>query len=395
MRWTTLPRSRSRSRHAPLFALVAVCLFLASHRASADAGSARKTVVSIQGRSFHVNGKPTYAGRSYNGMKVEGLLMNSRMVQGVFDDRNPDTRLNWNYADGHWDPDRNTREFIAAMPEWRRRGLIGFTINLQGGSPQGYSNEQPWVNTAFNFEDGSLREEYMARLEKILDKADELGMVPIVGYFYFGQSPRFRDEQAVVKATENATDWLLKKRYSNVLVEIANECNVRHTHENIRPKRAHELIQLVQERSRGKVKSPAGRLLVSTSYGGGTIPGENVAEASDFVLLHGNGVGDPKKIADMVDKTRKLKNYRDQPVLFNEDDHFDFDKPQNNMLAAVGAYAGWGYFDYRMKNEAYDDGYQSVPVNWGISSARKRGFFELLANVTGEGEKKARIEDGR
>jgi hypothetical protein len=375
--------------------LVALCLSPGSHRASADTGPARKTVVSIEGRAFHVNGKPTYAGRSYNGMKVEGLLMNSRMVQGVFDDRNPETRSNWNYPDGPWDPDRNTREFVAAMPEWRRRGLIGFTINLQGGSPQGYSNQQPWVNSAFDFGDGSLRDEYMARLEKILGHADELGMVPIVGYFYFGQSPRFKDEQAVVKATENATDWLLKKGYSNVLVEIANECDVRHTHGNIRPERAHELIKLVQERSKGRVKSPAGRLLVSTSYGGGKIPVENVAEASDFLLLHGNGVGDPKKIADMVDRTRALKSYRGQPVLFNEDDHFDFDKPQNNMLAAVGRYAGWGYFDYRMNNEGYDDGYQSVPVNWGISSARKRGFFDLLAKVTGEGESKARIENGR
>jgi hypothetical protein len=30
---------------------------------------------------------------------------------------------------------------------------------------------------------------------------------------------------------------------------------------------------------------------------------------------------------------------------FNEDDHFDFDKPVNNMLAAIGWYASWGYFD--------------------------------------------------
>ena len=26
---------------------------------------------------------------------------------------------------------------------------------------------------------------------------------------------------------------------------------------------------------------------------------------------------------------------------------------------------------------------QSVPVDWGISSARKRGFFELLSEITG------------
>ena len=63
--------------------------------------------------------------------------------------------------------------------------------------------------------------------------------------------------------------------------------------------------------------------------------------------------------------------------------HFDFDKPQNNFTAAVSERASWGYFDFRKKGEAFDDGYQSVPVNWGISSARKRGFFRLLAEITG------------
>ncbi|HDZ43068.1 MAG TPA: hypothetical protein ENH80_03910, partial [Phycisphaerae bacterium] len=83
------------------------------------------------------------------------------------------------------------------------------------------------------------------------------------------------------------------------------------------------------------------------------------------------------------DQVRAQAAYRDQPILFNEDDHFDFEKPDNNMLAAVSRYAGWGYFDYRMADEGFDDGYQSVPVNWGIASDRKRGFFDLLAKVTG------------
>jgi hypothetical protein len=42
------------------------------------------------------------------------------------------------------------------------------------------------------------------------------------------------------------------------------------------------------------------------------------------------------------------------------------------------------YFDYRMANEGFDDGYQSVPVNWGISSPRKKAFFDLLSDITGE-----------
>ena len=48
-----------------------------------------ETVVSIVGEDFHINGKPTYEGRTWNGHRIEGLLMNSRMVQGIFDDLNP------------------------------------------------------------------------------------------------------------------------------------------------------------------------------------------------------------------------------------------------------------------------------------------------------------------
>jgi hypothetical protein len=71
------------------------------------------------------------------------------------------------------------------------------------------------------------------------------------------------------------------------------------------------------------------------------------------------------------------------PILFNEDDHFNFDQPDNNMVAALSQYASWGYFDYRMDAEGFVDGYQSVPVDWGINSARKRDFFKLLMTVTG------------
>ena len=342
-----------------------------------------RTVVSIEGQAFHVNGAPTYAGRTFRGMKVEGLLMNARLVQGAFDDRNPETRAKWDYPDGPWDAERNTREFIAAMPQWRRHGLLCFTINLQGGSPQGYSAEQPWLNSAFD-PDGSLRPDYAARMERILDRADELGMVVILGYFYFGQEPHLDGEAAVLRATDAATDWVLARGYRNVMIEIANEADHgSYKHDVIKPARAAELIRRVQERSKGKVESPAGRLLVSTSFCGGVVPNESVAAAADFLLLHGNGVGSPDEIRKMVDRTRGLAAYRGQPVLFNEDDHFDFDRPDNHLLGAVSRYAGWGYFDYRMKGEGFDDGFQSVPVNWGISSERKRGFFRLLAEVTG------------
>jgi hypothetical protein len=338
----------------------------------------RHTEVSIVGDAFHINGRPTYPGRTWNGRKIEGLLLNSRMVQGIFDDLNPETVKLWAYPDtGKWDAERNTREFVAAMPSWREHGLLAFTINLQGGSPQGYSRDQPWHNSAIT-EQGQLRPEYMDRLARIIDRADELGMVVILGIFYFGQDQRLADEEAVKRALDRAVDWVLDHGYKNVLIEVNNECNVRYDHDILRPERVHELIERAKGRTRG-----SRRLLAGTSYGGGTIPKENVVRASDFLLLHGNGVGDPARIAQMVRQTRHIPGYRPMPILFNEDDHFDFDKPQNNFVAAISEYASWGYFDYRMRGEGFDDGYQSVPVNWGISSPRKKAFFGKLKEITG------------
>ena len=45
--------------------------------------TARKTVASIDGREFQVNRRPTYAGRSYDGMSVQGLLEIYSATRGV------------------------------------------------------------------------------------------------------------------------------------------------------------------------------------------------------------------------------------------------------------------------------------------------------------------------
>ena len=337
----------------------------------------RQTSVSIVDDAFYINRQITYPGRFYEGHKIEGLLINSRMVQGVFDDRNPETIHRWAYPDtGKWDAERNTREFLEAMPEWRSYGLLAFTIDLQGGSPEGYSKAQPWHNSGIEA-DGSLNAAYIERLGRIIDRADELGMVVILGYFYFGQDHHLADEAAVIRATDNVTHWIFDQGYTNVLVEVNNECNIRYAHDILKPERVHELIERVKE------TSPDGQqLLVGTSYGGGTVSRENVVKASDFLLMQGNGVSDPNRIAQMVRQARDVPGYRPMPILFNEDDHFDFDKPLNNFVAATSEYASWGYFDPGENN--YCDGYQSVPVQWGINTPRKQAFFDKVREIVGD-----------
>jgi hypothetical protein len=74
------------------------------------------------------------------------------------------------------------------------------------------------------------------------------------------------------------------------------------------------------------------------------------------------------------------------PILINEDDHENFEQPTNNCTVAIGEHVSWGWFDYRRPGEALDEGYQSPPVNWGLSSGRKRAFFKLCAEIAGPGK---------
>ena len=109
-----------------------------------------------------------------------------------------------------------------------------------------------------------------------MDKADELGMVAIVGLFYFGQDQHVRDEAGVRRAVTNSANWLLERNYRNAMIEVANETNSSaFDHDVLKPPRIHELIQLVKSAT---VKG--NRLLAGTSYGGGRIPESSVVGAS-------------------------------------------------------------------------------------------------------------------
>src|SRR5262249_42898149 len=102
-----------------------------------------RTRVTIVGGRWHVNGSLTYPSS-----KAEGLLMNVRMVNSIFEDLNKP----------EFDPETNTEAFIQRVPEYVSSGVRCFTICLQGGFP-GYEGA---VNSAFN-QDGSLRHSYLNR----------------------------------------------------------------------------------------------------------------------------------------------------------------------------------------------------------------------------------------
>ena len=358
-------------------------------------GDEMVTKLSIDGTKFLLNGRPTYEGRYYKGKPIEGLLFNSRMIQAIFDDENPITEKNWKYPDtGEWDPDRNTREFCEMLPEYKKYGMLGFTVGMQGGgsiyTPEIYD---AYENSAFT-PGGDFRQPYFDRLEMILSKADECGMVAIVNYFYWQHARRFKNEEIIKKVTNNMTNWLLETGHENIIVDVVNECGVGYTMKGLplmSPDNIHHLIHLVKECERD-----GRRLIVGCSSGGGllSIPHGKWLKAEDVSMPHGNGCI-PETLKMKIQAIREEPEYkkRPRPILINEDSIFP-----ENLITAAEEFASWGFYcqgygsnykdlkDWKIKEREnhFEDlsGFQTVPVNWSINTPIKRAFFEKLEEVT-------------
>ena len=91
----------------------------------------------------------------------------------------------------------------------------------------------------------------------------------------------------------------------------------------------------------------------------------------------------------MIRTVRAMPEFTPKPIVINEDDrpwrdaHQGWGVEGNNFVASVTNHVSWGYFDFRQRDEPFEEGFQSVPVNWQIGSPRKKAFFNLLAEITG------------
>jgi hypothetical protein len=216
-------------------------------------------------------------------------------------------------------------------------------------------------------------------------------MVVILNYFYWQQSRRFRDEGAVRRTTQEATNWILEHGFQNVLVDLNNE--VQRGPSLLESDRIHELIEIVQNtRYKGR------KLLVGTSiHPSAPFPPGKWSQVVDFFIPHANNSPGEKLRAEI----RTLKNsetYRikPRPILINED---SIDIP--NLDVAVDEGASWGFYsqgfgsqyrDYRWdwtfhnREESFEklSGYQTPPINWGINTDFKKMFFNRVKTITGK-----------
>lgn len=361
---------------------------------SSLAAAQTRTVVGIHGSQFTINGHTTYtaaAGFPSADPNIEGTLLNVRAVQAIFDDANyPNTgsqahpyqsdtmgNVSWDYPGEKWNPERNLREFLAALPDWRRAGVLAFTVNLQGGGPADGNfghGMQPHLNSGFDSH-GNLKPAYAERLRRVIAEADRLGMVVIVGFFYQGSNLRIEQapgDRYAMEAVRQASLFLKNLPHRNILIEINNETNARmYQHPVMQPDGIIDAILLAQ-------KSVQYQIPVSMSWISGVMPrgsrGDAALRAVDYVMFHTN-TKTPQGVHDEIQTMRRWTGY-DRPMMINEDGVSTF-----NLQAAIDEHVGWGFYDQGLND--YRDGFQTPPVNWRISSLTKWIFFAQVARLTG------------
>ena len=319
-----------------------------------------KTKLSIDGEKLKINGRLIYSEITGNSPDVHGLMMNARFIQGIFDDsKKPEqyARFGWD----KWDPERHTDELIRALPEWYSYGLRAFTAGLQGGMPVFTIDNSEISNNPFSDDGLAIDPAYLGRLDRLIRAADETGMIVIVSLLYQGQSPGMKTGLTIPNAVKTASRWLGDQKYTNIIIETANE----HTVGNFRnrpvvsdPESMAALMEISRQASGG---IPVG------CSGGGLEMRREVAEASDIILIHGNN----SRRQSYYGFVKKVKSWElNRPIICNEDSPCF-----TNLDAAVDNQTSWGYYNNLSKQEP--------PANWGIANAEDLFFARRMAYRVG------------
>ncbi|HXK60245.1 MAG TPA: hypothetical protein PLP42_10170 [Acidobacteriota bacterium] len=311
-------------------------------------------------RSFYVRPsssapwEKTYSGADFR-KEAAGRLMNLRIAQALFDDE-------W-LTEAEFDPDANVERVIAALDTYREHGVLAISVSLQGGNP-GYGREVEYIRRqngakygpgkgllvgAFR-PDGSLKPAWMTRLRRLQRALDERGMILNLMYFYQGQDEVLENPEAIRRAVVNVTDWLIDNDCRNVIIEIANEHDVRGwDHDNYMHENMGDLIELA--RSRFAAKQAPFRLPIGASTAGLMKVYPSTRDHADLVIIHGNNRSPEQK-------RKRVKELYDDPqmpgpIYMNEDDN-GRDSTLANLAAEIESAdvvwrngGSWGYMPWR------------------------------------------------
>jgi len=280
-------------------------------------------------RAFYVRGggaagadrtwQKTYSDSAYR-PEAQGKLMNVRLANALFLDE-------WMHERA-FDPEFNTDAVIQALDFYKNHGILMINVSLQGAqagydkSINGIDRENAYrlgpgrgaYVSAFR-PDGSLKQDWLGRLERLLRAADRRGMFVNLMYFYHGQSGQFRSTDAIHDAAVNITDWLISRDFRNVIVDVANEYDLPGPQWDFKGYIPQNIIPLIDD-VRQRFQHAGYVLPIGVSSDGRMRYPQSLQGQVDVLLVHGDG-------RDPQEKTRRVAELRDaqRPVLMTEDDN--------------------------------------------------------------------------
>lgn len=307
-------------------------------------------------RAFYMRGGPnenwqkTYSGAAYR-HEAQGKLMNIHLAQALFHDE-------W-MREQPFDPDRNTEAVIQALDFYKSHGVLMIDVSLQGAQA-GYDKAANGIDreNAYRFgrekgayvsafrPDGTLKPEWLSRLENLLHATDKRGMLVNLMYFYQGQDEQFQSTAAIHSAARNITDWLIAHNVRNVIVDVANEYDLPGPQWDFSGYIPQNIIPLIDE-VRERFKHTGYTLPIGASSDGRMRYPQSLEGQVDLLLLHGNGRDDREKahrVAELKDIAR--------PVLMTEDDNGRSTTVEHlkSELASCDIFFhkadGWGYLPW-------------------------------------------------
>ena len=171
-------------RHASRLIFVVALLFSLAISRPAHAG---KYAFAVKGDQVLLNG---------TAFKVIGLRLSNALIS-----------------------DEATDQLIKNLDSFKGYGVNTFSVFIMGSRFGDIKGFKP---------DASLDPVYSARLAKIIEAADDRGMVVLVGCLYWSTSKANEDlkswtQEDANKAVANTVAWLSKNKYQNVFVDVDNE----------------------------------------------------------------------------------------------------------------------------------------------------------------------------
>ena len=332
---------------------------------------------------------PTYAGGAFRS-KVRGSLALVRVTQAIFDDE-------W-LSERPYDPGANTARLIEKLDIYKRHGVAGIVVGLQGGNP-GYADESNGVRRSFSADlgekagslvsaynsDGSLKPPWTARLDKLLAAADRRGLVVCLVLFQQDQDEVLESPDAIVAAAGNVARHLIERDARNVIIDVADAWDApegRWDHRRFVPRYVEYLIRAVRE----QFQQASFSLPIGASSGSGLLYPMSLARLCDLVLLQGDG----RASADKLARRRQFKQYG-RPVLMVSDSNgatatnAELMREKSIAQAYLEGAAGWSFvpswtanrfpFEYGMADSAV------LEDSWPAATRHRAYFRAMLEGI--------------